>query len=79
MLYKATHLLLRREHASGNSTAIGKRRNPVQWAGNHGTTTISVEANPSLPASGFQSEGHNGPERQGGDRKESLDKLRVIT
>lgn len=72
MLYKAAqpHLLLRREHASGNSTAIGKRRNPV-----HATTIISVEANPGLPAPGFLFEGHNGPESWGGDRKESLDKL----
>ena len=59
--------------------AIGKRRNPVQWAGNHGTPIISVEANLSLPAPGFESKGHDGPERQGGDRKDSLDKLRVIT
>lgn len=72
MLYKAAqpHLLLQREHASGNSTAIGKRRNPV-----HAMTIISVEANPGLPAPGFQSESHNGPEMQGGERKESLDKL----
>lgn len=41
----------------------------------HAMTIISVEANPGLPAPGFQSESHNGPEMQGGERKESLDKL----
>lgn len=49
MLYKAAqpHLLLQREHASGSSMAIGKRRNPV-----HATIIISAEANPGLPAPG---------------------------